>query len=358
MVTARQVAKESGFSISTVGRALADDARISAETKARIRRVADKLGYVENIPARIVRGGSSKLIGLMLPDIRNDFYATIAEALSECCDREGFQLAFSIAKDRDTESRHLKELAGARVAGIVIVPTPTPRRETLALLRQVKHVQLLRRVHSCPSPWFGIDDEECVRTGTKHLLDLGHRRIAYIGGPTNLSTGDARVKGFRRAFLDAGVSSASAVEEVGPTTVEFGNQVVSRLMGSSRPPTALITASIQITQAVLESLHSMRVSVPDELSVVGFGDAPSFQWWGPGLTTLRMPIQELATTCGLWFLHHLVSGTPSDQHHASVVPAQLVVRGSTASIGNAGSKRPAATRINHTKPPKHLSIHD
>lgn len=349
MVTARQVAEESGYSISTVGRALEDDARISAETKARIRRAAAKLGYVENIPARIVRGGSSKLIGLMLPDIRNDFYATIAEALSECCDREGYQVVFSIANDRDTECRHLKELAGARVAGIVIVPTRSPRRETLALLRRVKHIQLLRKLPSCLSAWFGIDDEECLRTATKHLLDLGHRRIAYIGGPTGLSTGEARIKGFRRAFLDADANPVDAIEELGPTTVEFGNEVVSRLLHSSKAPTALITASIQITQEVLDSLYRMRVSVPDELSVVGFGDAPGFQWWGPGLTTLRMPIQELATTCGLWFLHHLINGAPGDQPHSSVVPAHLVVRGSTAPVGRATRRKATPMGLNRNR---------
>jgi len=335
MVTARQVAEASGFSVSTVGRALAGDARISAATKAQIRRVADKLGYVENTPARIVRGGSSKLIGLMLPDIRNHFYATIAQALSECCDREGYQLAFSIANDRDAENRHLRELASARAAGIVIVPTGAPRRDTLALLRNIRHVQLLRRLPSFRSAWFGIDDEECLRSGTEHLLKLGHRRIAFIGGSPELSTGKARVQGFRRAFREAGISPAHAIEEMGSPTVEFGNQVISRLLAGKKPPTALITASVQVTQAILDSLHRMKVAVPGQLSVVGFGDAPGFQWWGPGLTTLRMPVQELATTCGLWFLHHLSAGTSNEDHLASVVPAQLVIRGSTAAIASA-----------------------
>jgi len=349
MVTARQVAEESGFSISTVGRALADDARISVETKAQIRRVVAKLGYVENIPARIVRGGSSKMIGLMLPDIRNDFYATIADALSECCDREGYQVVFSIANDRDTECRHLKELAGARVAGLVIVPTQSPRRETLALLRHVKHVQLLRKLPSSPSPWFGIDDEECLRAGTKHLLDLGHRRIAYIGGPAGLSTAEARIKGFRRAFLDADANAADAIEEFGQTTVKFGNEVITRLLDSPKPPTAVIMASIQITKAVLDSLHRMRVSVPAELSVVGFGDAPGFQWWGPGLTTLRMQIQELATTCGLWFLHHLSNGASGELHHSSVIPAQLVVRGSTGPVGSTAQRKITSMPKDHNR---------
>jgi DNA-binding LacI/PurR family transcriptional regulator len=331
MVTARQVAEESGFAISTVGRALADDSRISATTKAKIRIVADRLGYVENTPARIMRGGSSKLVGLMLPDVRNDFYAMIAEALSHCCDAEGYQLALSIADERDAEARHLKELISARVAGILIVPTPMPKRETLALLRNVPHVQLLRRIASSTASWFGIDDEDCLHTGTGHLIALGHSRIAYVGGSADLSTGAARVKGFRRAFTEAGVDRRHAIEELGSPTREFGEGTVRGLMALAERPTAIISGSVQVTQAMLDSLHELDISVPDDLSVVGFGDAPGFDWWGPGLTTLRMPIQSLATTCGLWFIRRIKEGTESNKPHASIVPAQLIERGSTAS---------------------------
>lgn len=331
MVTARQVAEKSGFAISTVGRALANDPRISARTKAKIRIVADRLGYVENTPARIMRGGSSKLVGLMLPDVRNDFYAMIAEALSHCCDAEGYQLALSIADEREAEARHLKELISARVAGIVIVPTSAPKRETLALLRKVQHVELLRRIASSTSTWFGIDDEDCLRAGTAHLIGLGHSRIAYVGGPTDLSTGAARLKGFRRAFTEAGVGRTHAIEELGAPTKEFGEAAIRKLMAQSERPTAVISGSVQVTQAMLDSLHQLDISVPDDLSIVGFGDAPGFDWWGPGLTTLRMPIQDLATTCGLWFIRRLKEGTENAQRYTSVVPAQLIVRGSTAS---------------------------
>lgn len=344
MITARQVAARCGVSISTVGRALANDPRISAETKARVRQAADILGYVENTPARMMRGGSSNLIGLMLPDIHNDFYATIAEAMSACCDAEGYQLAFSIANDRDAEARHVKELVSARVAGIVIVSTPTPRRETRDLLQNFPHVQLLRRGPLFQSAWFGIDDEESLRVGTAHLLELGHRRIAYIGGSTEFSTGEARVKGFRRAFAEAGIDMSGAFELLGPpSSFEFGTKAVFQLLGGKQRPTALITGAVQITQAVLDTLHRLRVSVPNDLSVVGFGDAPGFDWWGPGLTTIRMPIQELATTCGLWFLHRLKIGATSAEKHSSIVPTHLVLRGSTAHMK--GEARKTAKKL-------------
>lgn len=340
VVTAKQVAAQTGVSISTVGRALADDPRISAETKAVVREAADHLGYIENSAARIMRGGSSKLVGLMLPDIRNDFYATIAEALSKCCDDQGYQLALSLADNPESEARHLKELASAHVAGIVLVPTASPKRETRALLRRFPYVQLLRRISSWQSPWFGIDDEECLRAGTAHLLELGHRRIAYLGGALELTTGEARLSGFRKAFLEAGLSPRNAIEALGPPTVEFGGAAIEKIIREPKPPTALIMGSVQITQSVLEVLHRLRISVPEEISVVGFGDAPGFEWWGPGLTTMRMPVQELATACGLWFLNHLKHKTQLERRYASHAQAQFVLRHSTAAPGSKRDKNP------------------
>ncbi|MCC3306349.1 LacI family DNA-binding transcriptional regulator [Sneathiella sp. HT1-7] len=335
MVTARDVAELADVSVSTVGRALADDPRISAKTISRVKEVASRLGYVGNLPARQMRGAKSNLIGLMLPDIRNYFYATIAEALSDCCSANGYQLALSIANDPETEARHVTELISARAAGIVIVPTAQPKRETRDLLNNFPHVQLLRRVDTYNSAWFGINDEESLCEGTKHLLNLGHRRIAYVGGSLELSTGNARRAGFRRAFAESGIEPDEAIEIFGPpSSAQFGANAVTELLNRPNPPTALITGTIRVTQAILEILHQMKISVPEDLSVVGFGDAPEFKWWGSGLTTLRMPIEDLATTCGLWFLHHIASERPTNQQHSSVATATLVVRGSTAPLSH------------------------
>ena len=332
MSTARDVADRLNLSVSTIGRALADDPRISARTKARVQAAADSIGYVANSPARIMRGGSSKLVGLVLPDIRNDFYATIAQALSQCCDREGYRLALSITgDDRDNEARHVKELVGARVAGIIVVPTANPRRETLTMLSGLPRVQLLRNLPGLASDWFGIDDEQCLQTGTRHLLDLGHRRIAYIGGGLALPTGLARVRGFRQAFAQAGVDPSQAVEELGSTNAAFGGEAATRLLASAAPPTALITGSVLVTLGVLDVLRARNVAVPDQVSIVGFGDPPWFKWWGDGLTTLHMPVEELATACGLWFLNQLRNKKQSERPHASITPASLVVRGTTRS---------------------------
>ncbi len=116
---------------------------------------------------------------------------------------------------------------------------------------------------------------------------------------------------------------------LGPPTVEFGIEAMSRLMADKTRPTALITGSVQVTQAVLETINALRIAVPGELSVVGFGDAPGFDWWGAGLTTMKMPVQELATACGQWFLNALKTKATQGSRHTAIVPARFVLRNST-----------------------------
>ena len=331
MITARQVADHLGISVSTVGRALARDPRISAETVHRVTAASEKLGYVGSDPARLMRGATSKLVGLVLPDIENTFYSIIAQSMSQCFDLEGFHIVLSISNDDpDVEARHVKDLVSARVAGIVIVPTASPRRETVAMLANVPYVQLLRKVGTLQSDWFGINDTECLRLGTKHLLDLGHRRVAYLGGSVTLPTGADRLAGFHQAFADANVDRAGMVELLGGTTDRFGYDAVKRLLELKPMPTALICGAVRVTWGVVEAVTDLEVAVPSTLSVVGFGDPAWARWWCNGMTTLHMPVQEIATSCGLWFLHSLKTKRSQMRDHRSISPASVVVRSSSA----------------------------
>jgi DNA-binding LacI/PurR family transcriptional regulator len=329
MLTARDIAEALGVSISTIGRAMADDPRISAETKARVRRAAEKAGYIGSTPARVMRGGTSKLVGLLLPDVRNDFYAEIAQALSETCDREDHRLVLAITgDDREVEARHIRELVGARASGIIIVPTASPRRESVRMLQGTPHVQLLRRLPSLGDLWFGIDDEAALTTATSYLLKLGHRRIAYVGGHETLSTGASRARGFRRAFEDLDIARNRTIELLGSPTMTFGATAIEQLLALSKSPTAIVSGSVHITLGLVEAIERRGISVPDQFSLVGFGDPAWFAWWHGGLTTIRPPVQELATTCGLWFLNRIRSKSlPKDgSAHSAVANSTFVPR--------------------------------
>lgn len=334
MVTVKDIARQLGVSASTVARALGDHPRISHQTKARVRTVADQLGYVADNAARLMRGQTSTVVGLIIPDIQNDFYSTVAKAISECCDGFGFQLMLSITDDNpDVELRQVRGLLSARAAGVVVIPTPAPRRETIALLKRLAHVQLIRKCARLDSPWFGIDDPAAGREAARHLIELGHRHIGYIGGSTEISTGAERLAGFRRVLSEAGLSAEEAPVETGGCDADYGRAAVERLLARPRRPTAIITGGARITVGVLEGLSAHRIGIPGDMSFIGFSDAPSFAWYGPGLTTIGLPAREIALSCSSFLLRRAgqpdVGESGSPPHHATHQPF-LIRRGSTA----------------------------
>ncbi len=237
MTTTKDIAARLNLSVSTVGRALADDRRISAETKFRVQQAAVELGYVGNRAARLMRGERSTVIGLVVPDVGNSFYSTVAHALAETMNAHQRQVMLcETGDDRHAELRHIRDLAAAQVGGVVIVPTAKPLTAVARLLQTMPHVQLVRRVPSLGPHWFGIDDRSVIHAATSHLLELGHERIGYIGGIRDIPTASARLAGFEDAIAGAGLPPDSGLIRLGPpSSASHGAAAVRALVRSAYP---------------------------------------------------------------------------------------------------------------------------
>jgi LacI family transcriptional regulator len=336
MVTIKDIAQRLGVSASTVARALADNSRISQDMRARVRRIADELGYVAHAPARIMRGHSSTLVGLVVPDIRNEFYSTVAKAMADCCKDSGMHVALLVTDDDpEIELRQVRGLASARAAGFVVVATAQPRQETLTLLEQVPHAELVRKAQRLRSDWFGIDDVGGLSMATRHLLALGHRRIAYVGGPPALSTGEARLQGYMSAMRDAAVAVEPWAVVCAGTGEADGREAVRRLLAHGPRPTAVVCGGSRTTIGILQGLQAAGARVPEDISVVGFHDSDSVRLWSPGLTTLALPVREIALSCSALLLRRIreqgktEAGTVEDPPYRATYATSLVVRAST-----------------------------
>lgn len=332
-VTMKDLARSLNLAVSTVARALADSPQISHETKALVRTAADEAGYVADSAARAMRRGTSSLVGLIVPDVQNEFYSTVAKAISDCCHDHGLQLVLSITDDDpDLELHHVRNLCSARAVGIVMVASANPARETMRLLRVTPHVQLVRKCPKVESDWFGVDDVAALQQATRHLIELGHTRIAYVGGSTDFSTGADRLDGFRRAHEDAGLDIAQAVVEAGGCDSEFAYAAMARILSRPGPrPTAVVTAGARIAVGAFDCLRARGVEIPGEMSFVGFSDSPAFRWWGDGLTTIGLPVREIALACSAFLLRRAGLQQPANAlpYQAMHAPT-LIVRGSSA----------------------------
>lgn len=340
MVTIKDLARRVGVAPSTVARALADHPHVRESTKARVRAEAAALGYVAHAAARAMRGRHSGMVGLMVPDVRNPFYASAAQALSEAATDAGLQLLLAITGD--DPARELAQLTGlvsARCAGIVIVPSPRPERGTLALLRRAPHVQLIRRARGLDAPWFGIDDAAATALAAEHLAGLGHRRIGYVGVDLALSTGAARYAGFAGALARHGLAPDPALCVHGPGDPEGAARAVRGLLAAKRRPTGLVLASARLAGGALEAIAAAGVAVPRDLSLVGFHDASALGVPGAGLTSVGLPVREIALACAAALVAAIRTGHAAAPVAAAFAPF-LVERGSTAPPPVSAARRP------------------
>ncbi|MDO8877914.1 MAG: LacI family DNA-binding transcriptional regulator [Pseudolabrys sp.] len=293
-ITIKDIAQTLGVSHATVSRALHDSPLISQSTKSRIRAMAAELGYIPDSAARVMRGGASNIVGFILPDVQNHFYSTIAKVLAEAVAPAGLQLVLAISgDDPEQELRHVKELRRARAKGIVITPVARMLSETSALLREMRVVQLVRSHPDVVGDVVAAQDAAATRMSTKHLLSLGHRRIAYLGGGAEtLSTGLHRLEGYRSAM--AGVADAVPAYKLIPPHPENGYLASMELLRGIVKPTGLVIGSSQLALGVLRACSEIGLTVPTDLSLVSYDDPDWHQLWGPGISTIELPIREMA----------------------------------------------------------------
>lgn len=294
--TLKDIAAELNLTHPTVSRGLADHESISEETKARIREVARRLGYVANSSARVLRQGHTNLVGLLLPDLTNEFYAAVAQRLADDCSKQGRQLVVSIsAGDPDRELSLVRALLEVRPSGIIATVTPQPRPETIELLRGTYCVQFLTVHPELGGVAVTVEDSGGARQALQHLVRLGHRCIGYVGPSPELHIGEVRLRGVRQALALNRLKLDPALIQLGPSTGEFGHDAVLRLLDMPQRPTAIYLSTAQLSHGGLRALSERGLAVPRDLSVVVAGNAPWYEFWpGGGLTSITLPMAALA----------------------------------------------------------------
>lgn len=325
--TLKDIAAELHLSHPTVSRALAGHPSISEETKARIREAADRLGYVPNSSAQMLRAGRSNIVGLLVPDITNEFYAAVAQRLADDCSEHNRKLLLSIsAGDPDRELALVRALMEARPTDLIVALTTTPRPETLAFLRGTHCVQFMEVNPTLEGPSVTVEDSSGARLAMEHLLKLGHRRVGFVGPDPSLPIGDARMRGVKRALAAAGHQLDEELIQQGPSTPEFGYDAVRALLKLPEPPTAIYLSSAPLSLGGMRALSAGAVRIPEEVSVIVAGGTGWYDAWPGGLTSISLPAASLADAASTLLIDPAKEAVPL---HIKL-SFQLVERGSTA----------------------------
>ena len=332
--TVKDIAAELKLSHPTVSRALANHASISDGTKARVRDAAHKLGYVANSSARMLKRGHSDVVGLLLPDITNEFYAAVAQKLADDCSKRSQQLVLSIsADDPDRELSLVRALLEARPMSLIAALTVKPRPETLAYLRRIYCVQFMYGHSEIQGPVVTVEDSSGARIAVEHLLKLGHRRIGFVGPTPTSAIGEARLRGLNQALQTTGVQLDREFMKHGPSTASFGFEAVESLLSLRHAPTAIYLSSAPLSLGGMRSLSARGIRTPQDVSVVVAGNAAWYDVWPGGLTSITLPMEELAHAASALVLERPRRSSNSSSTNAAVsLSFRLVERGSTAPL--------------------------
>lgn len=328
-VRLRDIAEQAGVSVNTVSRALTDKPDINPETRARVRTLAERLGYTPNMLARSLLRGTTRTIGLVVTDCTDPFYAALIRAVENTLSRESFGLLLATSNENvDKERQALAMLRERRVDGLLFTPVDVAADHVRHLLEADLPIVLLgRRPAGYDGPFVGTDNIAGARLLVRHLLDLGHTRIAHFSRSDKASSAHERLTGYRMALADAGMPAPrNLVHRLAPT-VEGGKEGAAWLAALRPLPTALFTYNDSQAVGAMLGLNDAGLAVPGDCSVGGFDNIELSELVRPALTTVAQPIQDIGRLGAQMLIDRLqrdvVGGT-------TLLPPRLMLRESTA----------------------------
>jgi LacI family transcriptional regulator len=332
-VTLRDVAQAAGVHTATASRALNPKARqlVNAETVRRVMRAAETLGYQPNPIARSLKTSKSATVGLVIPDLTNPLFPPIVRGIENVLESAGYSaLIVNTDNDPERERALIESLRSRQVEGLIVA---TARLEH-PLLRQlqeqdVKIVLINRRIENLQMPFVVGDDATGIALAVKHLVDLGHTRIAHIAGPQITSTGLDRSRAFRHAVRDYGAAEDPAlIVECAHWSEGDGAGAMRELLDRGSGCTAVVAGNDLIALGCYDVFAERDISCPEDISVVGFNDMPFLDKLRPPLTTLGVPHHELGAEAARMLLDCIEE--PQRHPRSLLLPVSLVLRDSTA----------------------------
>jgi LacI family transcriptional regulator len=281
MATMRDVARHAGVSAKTVSRVFNDDPHVLPETRAHVERVMRQLNYVPNVLATTFRSGKPSAIGVAVPDIVDPFFAAIARAVDGVArDRGVATLVTNLGNEPGRERDIIESLLSRRLAGLIVAPVGADHCWLKRWKDSTPVVFVDRAPINLSTDMFADNDEAGGYLATRHLIEHGHRRIAYVGDTMHLSTEVNRLAGYRRALTEAGIEPDEALLAPYVKDRASTEAAMSRLLGLADRPTAVFSSNARSSMLVVHALPA------NELAVVGFGDFPLADMLHPALTVV------------------------------------------------------------------------
>jgi LacI family transcriptional regulator len=338
----KEVAAAAGVSLGTVSNVLNRPDRVSAATRSRVEQAMAELGFVRNESARQLRAGRSRTVAYVLLDATNPFFTDVAQGVEEAA--EGADLSVFTCNSNNSaqrEASYLSRLEQMRVHGVLITPVDPDHPLLHQLARRGTPVVIVDRTGTLDTLCaVAVDDVLGGALAARHLLELGHERLAFVGGPDTLGQVADRRRGVLQALTEAGLPTGLMTEiATSALTVTEGRGAAERLAGlpGDDRPTAAVCANDLLALGLLQQCVSLGLSVPDDLAIVGYDDIEFAAAAAVPLTSVRQPRRQLGVTAAELLLDE--ASNPAHEHSRVLFVPELIVRASTARAGSPRSSR-------------------
>lgn len=330
-VTLKDVAKAAGVSYATVSRALSGSPQIGSDTRERIIKLCDEMGYTTNYVARSMVMKKTDLIGLVVPSIDNQFMSELAYYAEMSARAHGYNIMLcNSGPDLKQEKTVVKLLLGRQVDGILIVPqSPDTYENIRAFTDQVPTVFLSENLRDQPQSYVAADNSHGTYIGTRYLYELGHREILYFGR-RHSTTHQLRAEGYMKACRELGLHEQYFNSEFPRSSIANGYQLARELFSKPITYTAIFASTDSNALGILKAADEMHIDIPRQLSLIGFDNIPSTALPRIELTTIEQPKREMAVQAVDMLRDKIENGTQGYVHQ--ILMPSLVKRGSCQKI--------------------------
>jgi LacI family transcriptional regulator len=328
--TIETVAAAAGVSKTTVSHVLSGRRPVARDTRARVERVIEELGFRPSAVARSLSIARSHTVGLLVPDVTNPFYPALARGLQEAVREAGYlALLADAGGSADRERAFVEEAVSRRVDGLVLATVQlAPADLEPAHAAGLDVVAIGPQLAGAGADVVSADDVRIAADAVAHLVARGHRRIATVAGPADAEPGRGRLQGFRDAVRRHGLAPDDAPVRHGAFTREGGREATAELLALPAPPTAVFCANDLMAIGALDALRAAGLRVPADVAVIGVDDIDAAALVHPALSTVRVPAQEIGHAAGQLLLTRLGGAVPPARQTV-LVAHELIARDST-----------------------------
>jgi len=330
--TIKDVAAIAGVSFTTVSHVLNETRPVSAEARRRVLAAVEEIGYLPSAVARSLRKSETKIVGVLVPNVQNPFFAELVCGVEEACRLGGYSV-FLCNSDNDPkrQQQYMRTLLEKRIDGLLL--SSAGDDEALAgifKMASVPSVTVDRLVPGAKADRVSVNNREGAAAAVRHLLELGHRRVGCISGPSEFEVAQERVEGWRDAFRDLGLAPDESWLIAGDFSSAGGYAAARQLLQASPELTAVFASNDLMALGAMRAAAEMGRSVPQALSVVGFDDIELSAYAYPSLTTVGCSIKELGREAGRALLERIEN--PQAALKEVLLTPTLVLRESTAAV--------------------------